>query len=117
MEKALNLKGIMIKGRPIVIKKSNRNITNKKRKRDDEQDEESLVIDECKNIHKNKKFKKFKKDDEYDEEIKPEGKTENVLLKNEVILENKNSSYAPPKEKQESKTKMKNVDFKKFLTK
>jgi len=117
MEKALNLKGAMIKGRSIVIKKSNRNITNKKRKRDNEQEGESLVNDEFQNFHKNKKFKKLKKDDENLEGIKHKVKEEKVLLKNEPILENKNSSYAPPKVKEESKSKMKNLDFKKFLTK
>ena len=53
MEKTLNLKGMIMKGRAIVIKKSNRNITtNKKRKREDVH-EENIVeeIEEIKNDH------------------------------------------------------------------
>ncbi len=118
MEKALNLKSVMIKGRPIVIKKSNRNITykgiddNKKRQR------EEVNFDE-QNMDKKKKEKykkpKINKNSNEIKEVKSELTYKSKLQEN--ILENKNNAYAPVKEKLESKNKMKNDDFRKFLNK
>lgn len=119
MEKALNLKGVMIKGRPILIKRSNRNITksnpNKKRKREDDE----ILNDQKQNSNKDNKGKKSKKeikDLEYNEN-KDEENTNQKNLTNEIQIVNKNSAYISKPDKDQKKQKMKNTDFKKFLTK
>jgi len=120
MEKALRLKGAMIKGRPIVIKKSNRNITktnpDKKRKRENEE-----IFDNNENFQEDKNFinRKKAKTEKYGTvryEIK-EDKNNSNPIKKEALIENKNTAYVPKKENEQQKLKMKNTDFKKFLNK
>lgn len=122
MEKALNLKGAMIKGRPIVIKKSNRNITksnpSKKRKRDQEEQFEVESYEEKQQDYKKTKKQKRERNEPDNQAQKEEEEDNNdIPVKKEVLIQNKNESYVPKKANEEQKAKMKNTDFKKFLNK
>lgn len=124
MEKALSLKGAMIKGRPVVIKKSNRNITksnsSKKRKREEEGEknyEQENIEEKQKDYNKKtkkltKEIKEFENQEKYEE-----FNYATVSVKREDFIQNRNDSYVPKKENEEKKAKMKNTDFKKFLNK
>lgn len=126
MEKALNLKGKLIKGRAITIKKSTRNITtNKKRPREADLDiEQETSIDNFevkKNNYNKKRDVNIKESQITRNNIrKKEIKNDNMNLSlNEEKIENKNNDFMPHEtngtyNKQIKKT-MKNDDFRKFL--